>query len=159
MPFVVTKQISRNNVPENLIIRNYEIKVKASITSNYNTLEETVTDIVQFENPLNAVNEAESTVGVHNSTAGSLNNDNTTNTVAIHYTSTVIKTCIREQWTVNELLSNTLTFGTSPIGPHIYVKIILSLLSILGLLILILFCYYKIFILYCYQPRVVIDYV
>ena len=157
MPLVATKPIS-HNVPENLIIRNHEIQSEARITRNYNTLDDTVTDIAQFEDSLNTINKADSTVAVHNSISGSLNIDNTTNIVGIHYTSTVIKTFIRDHWNVNELLSNSLTFGSSPIGPHIYVKIIMSLLSILCLLILILFCYYKLYILYCYKPRVVIYY-
>ena len=80
-------------------------------------------------------------------------------TLAIHYsTSTVIKTYIREQWSLNDLLSNSLTFGNSPIGANAQIKIIVSMLLLLGILIFIMFGFYKLFIRYCYKPVYVIDY-
>ena len=81
-------------------------------------------------------------------------------TLAIHYsTSTVLKTYIREQWSLNDLLSNSLTFGNSPIGANAQIKIIVSMLLLLGILIFIMFGFYKLFIRYCYKPVFVIDYV
>ena len=82
-------------------------------------------------------------------------------TLAIHVssTSTVIKTYIREQWSLNDLLSNSLTFGNSPIGANAQIKIIVSMLLLLGILIFIMFGFYKLFIRYCYKPVFVIDYV
>ena len=82
-------------------------------------------------------------------------------TLAIHVssTSTVIKTYIREQWSLNDLLSNSLTFGNSPIGANAQIKIIVSMLLLLGILIYIMFGFYKLFIRYCYKPVFVIDYV
>ena len=82
-------------------------------------------------------------------------------TLAIHVssTSTVIKTYIREQWSLNDLLSNSLTFGNSPIGANAQIKIIVSMLLLLGILIFIMFAFYKLFIRFCYKPVFVIDYV
>ena len=81
-------------------------------------------------------------------------------TLAIHYsTSTVIKTYIREQWSLSELLSNSLTFGNSPIGTNSHIKLIVSMLLLLGILIFIMFAFYKLCIRFCYKPVFVIDYV
>ena len=78
--------------------------------------------------------------------------------VTIHSNaSTFVKTYIREQWSLNELLNNTLTFGNSPIGNNFYAKIILSFLLLLCLLIFVLYCNYRIFIRYCYDSLFVVD--
>lgn len=152
----------------NLIIQEYDIQVKtqdipfAGYTKEPQLIE-VITMVGQSSDiPMVYVVEEETTVKA----TGDHLTDNPSNTVvdedltlAIHYsTSTVVKTYIREQWSLNELLSNSLTFGNSPIGTNSEIKIILSMLLLLGILIFIMFGFYKLFIRYCYKPVFVIDY-
>ena len=75
-----------------------------------------------------------------------------------HYNvSTVNKTYIRDDWNLEDLISNSLKFGNSPIGTNSPIKLIFCLLFFLGLLILILLCYYKLFIRYCYKLEYILD--
>ena len=159
-----------------LIIREYEIQVnKEDILITSHTTEqprfiEVITNVVpSSDNPLFAVvEEEEATVKatshddhLTDNPSNSVVDDDEDLTLAIHVssTSTVLKTYIREQWSLSELLSNSLTFGNSPIGTNSHIKLIVSMLLLLGILIFIMFAFYKLFIRFCYKPVFVIDYV
>lgn len=71
--------------------------------------------------------------------------------------STVSKTYFRDGWNLTDMISNSLTFGNSPIGTNSLIKLIVCLLSFLGLLISILLCYCKLFIKYCCKPEYLVD--
>ena len=149
--------------PSNLIIQVNYIQIKTQdILIARNTTEPQLIEAItkadlSSDIPIVALVEEETTVK-----ATSENPSNTVVdedlTLAIHYsTSTVVKTYIREQWSLNELLSNSLTFGNSPIGSNSQIKLIMSMLLLLGILIFIMFAFYKLFICYCYKPLFVID--
>ena len=149
--------------PSNFIIQVNDIQIKTQdilITRNTTEpqlIEAITTADLSSDIPIVALVEEEATVKA--------TSDNPSNTIvdedltlAIHYsTSTVVKTYIREQWSLNELLSNSLTFGNSPIGSNSQIKLIVSMLLLLGILIFIMFAFYKLFIRYCYKPLFVID--
>ena len=70
---------------------------------------------------------------------------------------TIFKSYIRDDWSIIDFISNSLTFGKLPMGNNSHIKLILSLLLFLCLLILMLLCYYKLFITYCYKPVYITD--
>ena len=91
----VTKQdiLIAHNTPEPQLITKVATVVEEEATVKTTSHEDHLTD-----NPSKAVvDEEDLTLAIH-----------------VSSTSTVIKTYIREQWSLNDLLSNSLTFGNSP---------------------------------------------
>ena len=92
-------------------------------------------------------------------------NNNQTNIIDIHkiyitsqYNATAIsKSYIRDDWSLADFISNSLTFGKLPMGSNSHIKLIFCLVLFLFLLILMLLCYYKLFIMYCYKPMYITD--
>ena len=147
---------------DNLIIQEYDIQVtKQDILIARNTTEpQLITKVateVEEEASVRATSDDDNLT--ENPSKAVVDEEDLTLAIHVSSTSTVIKTYIREQWSLNDLLSNSLTFGNSPIGANAQIKIIVSMLLLLGILIFIMFGFYKLFIRYCYKPVFVIDYV
>ena len=147
---------------DNLIIHEYDIQVtKQDILITHNTPEPQlitkVATVVEEEATVRATSDDDNLT--ENPSKAVVDEEDLTLAIHVSSTSTVIKTYIREQWSLNDLLSNSLTFGNSPIGANAQIKIIVSMLLLLGILIFIMFGFYKLFIRYCYKPVFVIDYV
>ena len=146
----------------NLIIQEYDIQVsKQDILIAVNTTEPQlitkVATVVEEEATVKGTSDDDHLTD--NPSKAGVDEEDLTLAIHVSSTSTVIKTYIRGQWSLNELLSNSLTFGNSPIGANAQIKIIVSMLLLLGILIFIMFGFYKLFIRYCYKPVFVIDYV
>ena len=148
---------------DNLIIQEYDIQVtKQDIIIARNTTEpQLITKVATVVEEEDATVKATSDDDhlTDNPSKAVVDEEDLTLAIHVSSTSTVIKTYIRGQWSLNELLSNSLTFGNSPIGANAQIKIIVSMLLLLGILIFIMFGFYKLFIRYCYKPVFVIDYV
>ena len=147
---------------DNLIIQEYDIQVtKQDILIARNTTDQQlitkVATVVEEEATVKATSHDDHLTD--NPSKAVVDEEDLTLAIHVSSTSTVIKTYIREQWSLNDLLSNSLTFGNSPIGANAQIKIIVSMLLLLGILIFIMFGFYKLFIRYCYKPVFVIDYV
>ena len=93
----------------------------------------------------------------NNILTNSIDEDKVTLTSQHDESNAVKSSYIRDEWNLTDWISNSLTLGNLSLGSNSHIKLVSVLVLFLGILMLMLICFYKVFIIYCYKTALFID--